>query len=317
MKRLFLALLFLGAAICTTSAETKLSRTKATNMHPKEWMRDPYIYLHTDGKYYMTFTMGQDKLPIWMSDDLVNWERGFSDYDVTKLPNFAEKSAKAVDKGGYKLWAPKLYFLDGKWCVVHTSNVQASEIITTDDLSFANFKIPFVENFGHHHDPTITVDSDGSRWLVSRCAEIQKIKGDMSNFDGKPININPADRKMGHEGCQIIKVGGKYIWFGTAWSEDKLRHGTYNLYYATADRIEGPYSERKLAGYCLGHGTMFMDKDGQWWCTAFRNGEEKPSDGRQALTINKSGLTLVPMTLEVKRGEVKVVPNDPAYRVVN
>ena len=45
--------------------------------------------------------------------------------------------------------------------------------------------------------------------------------------------------------------------FGTGWSTGQMRRGSYNLYYATADKITGPYSERKFAGRFLGHGTPF------------------------------------------------------------
>ena len=67
------------------------------------------------------------------------------------------------------------------------------------------------------------------------------------------------------------KIGNKYVHFGTAWSTDRGRQGSYNLYYCTADKITGPYGPRKFAGRFLGHGTPFQDKDGKWWCTAFFN----------------------------------------------
>ena len=56
----------------------------------------------------------------------------------------------------------------------------------------------------------------------------------------------------------------------------KMRRGSYNLYYATADQIGGPYSERKFVGRFLGHGTPFQDHEGRWWCTAFFNANIPP-----------------------------------------
>ena len=44
----------------------------------------------------------------------------------------------------------------------------------------------------------------------------------------------------------MIKVGGKYVHLGTAWSTDQGRKGSYNLYYCVADTITGPYGPRKL-----------------------------------------------------------------------
>ena len=176
------------------------------------------------------------------------------------------------------------------------------------------------QEFGLKHDPSLFQDTDGKIWLISKCAEIQQLKPDFTGFIGKPVAIHPANRKMGHEGCQIIKIGNKYVWFGTAWSKDTLRKGTYNLYYATADKIEGPYSNRKFAGRCLGHGTIFKDKNGNWWCTAFLNGDYKsPTEVNKgvnpniATSMNKQGLTLVPMSIEIKDNDIVVKALDPQY----
>lgn len=49
---------------------------------------------------------------------------------------------------------------------------------------------------------------------------------------------------------------------------DEFR-GSYNLYYATDNKINDRYSEWKFAGRFPGHGTPFKTKDGKWWCTTF------------------------------------------------
>jgi arylsulfatase len=118
------------------------------------------------------------------------------------------------------------------------------------------------------------------------------------------------------------KIGGQYVLFGTGWSTGQMRKGSYNLYYATAEKITGPYSERKFAGRFLGHGTPFTDKQGRWWCTAFynANGPVTPSEGIQtrdlsadAQTINRQGLTLVPLDVRVENGAVLIRAKDPRY----
>ena len=165
-------------------------------------------------------------------------------------------------------------------------------------------------------------DDDGTHWLIYGCTQIVPLKPDLSSLAGEPVNIGPSNRKMGHEGCQIIKVGNKYVLFGTAWSTDKLRHGTYNLYYCTADKITGPYGPRQFAGRFLGHGTVFQDDHGKWWSTAFFNANVAPLKPEQlatkdlsdnAYTINRQGLTIVPMDIRVENGDVAVKTLDPAY----
>lgn len=301
----------------------ELPRNKATHILPDTWMRDPYIVIGPDELYYLTYTNGKMEMPVWKSSNLSNWEKIGEAYSMNRLSFYDEiqEKGKAVKKEEpVKLWAPELYYLNDRWCAVHTSSYRASAIITSETIDFKTFEEPMGNNFGHHHDPSLFKDTDGTIWLVDRCAEITKLKPDLSGFAGKPLKINPANRKMGHEGCQIIKVGNKYVLFGTAWSRDSLHKGTYNLYYATADKIEGPYSDRRFAGRCLGHGTVFRDKKGQWWCTAFLNGkyiapEElvKGVDAGTASSMNQQGLTLVPMSIEAVNGDVVVRALDPHY----
>lgn len=123
----------------------------------------------------------------------------------------------------------------------------------------------------------------------------------------------------------MIKVGDKYVHLGTAWSTDRGRKGSYNLYYSVADKIIGPYGPRQFAGRFLGHGTPFKDKTGKWWCTAFFNANVPPLDrkgirhrdlGANAQTINEQGVTVVPLDVRLlENGAVYIRAKDPAYAV--
>lgn len=344
-KTTFIAGILLTFASTDVFAQEKneqkeLSRTKANHMLSDVWMRDPYIFIGPDQNYYLTYTNGKMEMPIWKSTNLKDWQKISEAYsmsqltfanDIQEVRNNMNKSNKVYYDGKLidrlnnkdekmKLWAPEIYFINNKWYAVHTTNCRISVILSSDDVKFQKYELPFDDKFGLHHDPSIFIDDDGSKWLIDKCAEIRKFNNEMNDFEGETIKLNPANRKMGHEGCQIIKFGNKYVWFGTAWSKDELRKGTYNLYYATAENIEGPYSDRKFAGRCLGHGTVFKDKKGQWWCTAFLNGDYKSPtevnkgvDPSIATTMNKQGLTLVPLSIEMIDGDVSVKALDPEY----
>ena len=101
-----------------------------------------------------------------------------------------------------------------------------------------------------------------------------------------------------------------------------MRHGTYNLYYCVADKVTGPYGERRFAGRFLGHGTPFQDKQGRWWCTAFYNANVPPLTEEEALsqdlsdnayTINKVGTTIVPLEVKATGDDVWIIASDPVY----
>ena len=302
-----------------------------------DWMRDPFITIGPDGYYYLTCTQYTKesegiKMPVYRSTDLAKWEfleffyslKEASHYE-TFLKNLEERNKNPKLKPDVlKLWAPEMHYINGRWVIVHTSNARTSNLLFTNKGEGLKKPIQdWGEKLGHQHDPSLFLDTDGSTWLVSRCAEVVKLKEDFSGFESKPIRINPANRKMGHEGSLIKKIGAKYVWFGTAWSTDSLRKGTYNLYYCTADNITGPYSERRFAGRFLGHGTPFQDQTGKWWCTAFYNANVPPVSKEElskkdcadnAYTINKQGLTLVPMEVKIVNGDVFIEALDPAYQ---
>jgi arylsulfatase len=334
LKAISTCAVLLFSAMAMRGAETNTAATlKQIQAHDRavyiqdHWMRDPYITLAPDGWYYLTGTTGADSdgkwnnLLGWRSHDLANWE------PLPKLWSLAESkwiSSPATNEAQadqvLKLWAPEAHLLNGRWVIVHTTNQRRSNLL----LGGAELQSPFTEpmgkDFGLRHDPSLFPDN-GTNWLVYACAEIVPLKPDFSGFAGPAVKIGPADRKLGHEGCGILKIGSKYVLFGTAWSTDSMRKGTYNLYYCTADKITGPYGPRKFAGRFLGHGTPFQDKEGRWWCTAFYNAN-KPSVADDqagaeladtAYTVNRQGTTIVPLDVKVVDGDVDIQSLDPRY----
>lgn len=294
------------------------------------WMRDPFIELAPDGFYYLSCTRRNEHFPkkeaamqFFRSNDLTDWEDMGVRWEA-KNSSYGEKLLKKgeANEKPAMIWAPEIHFIKGKWVIVNTSNQRMANLMLTNGPELkAPFTEPFGADFGHHHDPSIFMDGD-QPWLVDKMAEITKLKKDFSGFDGEPIKIGPSDRKMGHEGAYLIKFGDKYVLFGTAWSTDTMRHGTYNLYYCVAVKITGPYDKRKFVGRFLGHGTPFQDKDGNWWCTAFYNANKPPLDPEKAkvmdlsdtaYTINKQGLTLVPLNIELIDGKIKITVLDENY----
>ncbi|WP_206082061.1 family 43 glycosylhydrolase [Maribellus sediminis] len=297
------------------------------------WIRDPYIVSNDVGEYYLTGTtpLNDDdwkntdpyniglgdlscvgwKAHIWKSKDLIDWqpvENAFSLKDGIWAKTHPE-SFEETDPSKWLLWAPEIHWTGDRWALVHTSPFPHSGA----NLSLSNgaepvgpWENPMGEKIGRRHDPSLFKDDDGSWWLIWGATQIAKLKPDFSGFEGEPIKIGPSGdtKNMGHEGCLIMKINGKYVLFGTGWSTGLMRRGTYNLYYAVADKITGPYSERKFVGRFLGHGTPFKTKDGNWWCTAFFNANVPPLDPAgieddnlifTAASINQRGTTIVPL----------------------
>ncbi len=324
------------------------------------WIRDPYIYLAPDGYYYLTGTTPQPNSPreaneryntglddpgitghketslvgyvirVWRSKDLKDWNYLGEPFSLEKgyWEKVQPEAFKNKDEEDWRLWAPELYFQDGKWIYVHTTPKPvkggANLAITEGENMNGPFKFPMGGDMRNKHDPSLFEDDDGTWYLLWGNTKIAPIKPGFSGLATEPIRIDPSDRVIGHEGATLRKIGDKYIHFGTAWSTDKMRKGSYNMYYTTSDSILGPYGPRQFAGRFLGHGTPFRDKKGRWWCTAFYNGNIPPiadsniqnkNLGETAQTINQQGTTIVPLEVRtLENGEIFIRAKDPRYR---
>jgi len=316
------------------------------------WIRDPFIVSGPEGGYYLTGTttlndeewintdpynigLGENscvgwKTHIWKSEDIIDWKPVENAYDLkdgiwAKL--YPEKFDETASKKWY-LWAPEIHWIGDRWALVHTSPfpVNAANLSLSAGVEpVGPWENPMGEKIGRRHDPSLFQDDDGTRWLIWGATQIAPLKSDFSDFAGEPITIGPRGemKRMGHEGCLIMKIDGKYVLFGTGWSTGMGRRGSYNLYYATADKITGPYSERKFVGRFLGHGTPFQTKDGNWWCTAFFNANVPPLDkegieGKNLIftagSINQRGTTIVPLDVYTDaNGELIIRAKDMAY----
>ena len=329
MQKYLIILCFLQISCSAFNQSTVKDHNRAVHFLEDVGMRDPYIVIGPDSTYHLTFTVMDNEhrqaAGYFTSNDLESWVKQDYPYTLANASYYQEFADAATDKNDIlKLWAPEFHFMNGRWIIVHTSNVGIPNFALTEGNEIKGPYTDWGNVMGRRHDPNLFQDEDGSVWLIWGASNIQKIKNDLSGYDeteGK--YIPPSNRKIGHEGSQLLKIGEKYVLFGTAWSTDKMRTGTYNLYYCTADHIKGPYGPRRFAGRCLGHGTIFMDKEGRWWCTAFSNGKyvspaEVNTNGvstveGDATTMNPPGLTIVPMQIETINGDVWVRAKDPFY----
>jgi arylsulfatase len=323
------------------------------------WIRDPHITTGPDGAYYLTGTtaepgdprwpadrynaglddpIGKPDAPpsivggrvrVWRSQDLLDWTELPSPFSLEQ-GHWAEVEPHAfasTPRTDWRLWAPELFWHERNWIIVHTSPAPvprgANLAVTRGPELAGPFTHPLGDAMRGRHDPSVFRDEDGTLYLLWGNTSIAPLESDLSGFAAESVRIDPSDRIIGHEGATLRKIGDKYVHFGTAWSTDRLRKGSYNLYYCVSDSPMGPYGPRQFAGRFLGHGTPFQDTQGRWWCTAFYNANVPPvSDddiqtrdlGADAHTINAQGVTLVPLEVGVGTdGGVTIRAKDPRY----
>lgn len=360
MKLIFFLLLAFssGDGDIVTSSLSKPREIKAAlsahdrAIHVKDgWIRDPYLVKGPDNFFYLTGTTQSSQqeeteqtkyniglgdsslvgyeLQAWRTKDFITWESLGVPYTLEDGVWFRTKPEKfnSTPKESWRLWAPEFHFVENKVVVVHTSPSPvggANMSVASSIEPQRPWVNPMGTKIGRRHDPSLFKDDDGTWWMIWGATLIAPLKPDLSDFSGEAVEIGPSgeNRKMGHEGCLIRKIHGKYVLFGTGWSTGVMRKGSYNLYYATADNIEGPYSERKFVGRFLGHGTPFQDEVGKWWCTAFFNANVPPLAkkdiqsrdlSQNAQTINEQGVTLVPLDVKMVNNELIIRAKDPNY----
>lgn len=324
------------------------------------WIRDPYIVLGPDGWFYLTGTtplpedsreatdpyntgLGQYsivgwKARVWRSRDLIDWQSLDAPFSLKDGIWYQENPERfqEVPEGQWRLWAPEVHWLGSRWALVHTSPspVKGANLsLSAGDQVQGPWENPMGTDIGRRHDPSLFRDDDSTLYLLWGNTMMAPLSEDLTQLTANPVRIDPAGsrpgphgkpiRRIGHEGATLRKIGDKYVHFGTAWSTDRGRRGSYNLYYCTADAVTGPYGPRRFAGRFLGHGTPFQDKQGRWWCTAFFNANVPPisRDGIEnrdlsdtAQTINRRGTTIVPLDVRIlQNGDVRVRAKDPAY----
>jgi len=358
MKRIIVILLLLSNIFCTGLCSGQASKTQKIRealashkrtVHIKDgWIRDPYIVKSPDGYFYLTGTTQlstrketqEDKyssgkvgyeVRIWKSRNLIHWKSikiPFTLKDGIWIKVNPERF-KVIPETNWHLWAPEIHFVNGRCIIVHKSPspVEGSDLSVASGIKPKRpWNNPMGKKIGKRHDPSLFQDNDGTCWLIWGGTSIAPLKPDFYDFAADPISIGPTGKfkNVGYEGCLIRKIQGKYVLFGTAWSTGKGRQGSYNLYYATADKITGPYSERKFAGRFLGHGTPFQDNAGRWWCTAFYNANVPPLSRKgiqtrdlsdNAYTINEQGVTIVPLNIKMEGNDLVIQAADPDYAV--
>lgn len=315
------------------------------------WIRDPYITIGPDQQYYLTGTQPSEGDPreqndpyniglgdesivgsqvrAWRSPDLIHWESLgpiFTVHDTMRA-----RGGNPINKE--LIWAPEVHWMGDRWALVHCPKAHSSLVLSEGKELRGPWTHPMNGKMGQRHDPSLFTDEGGTVYMLWGNTLVAPLSKDLSHYTAEPVRIDPAGtrpgpngkpiNRIGHEGATMMKVGDKYVHLGTAWSTDQGRKGSYNLYYCTSDKITGPYGPRKFAGRFLGHGTPFQDKDGQWWCTAFFNGNVPPVPrkgiqdrdlGEDAQTINEQGVTIVPLNVRVlENGEVYIRAKDPDY----
>ncbi|MDQ0877573.1 beta-xylosidase [Paenibacillus sp. V4I3] len=253
-------------------------------------IRDPHISTGPDGMYYLTGTSDKphrnfwdrnNQLHLWSSNDLKEWNH------VAKVWDLSENGT--WENNIYEnpcLWAPEMIYLYGTFWITYSLKGGGTGLIKSISGNAEGPYIDMGRMTNTDIDSSLFQDDDGQVYFVWQDGKIARMKKDMTGFAEDPRKLLCSDGKhVGYEGAFIVKYKGKYILGAAEWNGDKRVDGTYDLMYAVADELYGPYTPRRMAVPHGGHGTMFIDRDGRLMSTFFGNDRTAPFRTRVGIVL--------------------------------
>jgi beta-xylosidase len=244
-------------------------------------IRDPQICLAQDGRYYLTgtsnrpngnFWEGNDELHVWSSHDLRNWSHIGKVWDL-----HIDGTWQNAIRPSPCLWAPEIAFIRGTFWITYSLKGGSTGLLKSVSGTAAGPYIDMGRLTDRHIDSSLFADEDGEVYYVWQDGWIARMKPDMTGFAEHPRKLLTVDgTTVGYEGAFIVKYRGKYLLGAAEWNGDERVDGTYDMMVSVSDRLYGPYSPRQVAVPHGGHGTMFVNRDGELMATLFGNDRTAP-----------------------------------------
>ncbi|MFD0696315.1 family 43 glycosylhydrolase [Paenibacillus sp. GCM10027628] len=253
-------------------------------------IRDPHISKGPDVVYYLTGTTDKphrnfwdrnNQLHLWSSIDLKEWNY------VAKVWDLSENGT--WENNIYEnpcLWAPEMIYLYGTFWITYSLQGGGTGLIKSVSGHAEGPYIDMGRMTNTDIDSSLFQDDDGQVYFVWQDGKIARMKTNMTGFAEDPRKLLCSDgQRVGYEGAFIVKYKGKYILGAAEWNGDKRVDGTYDMMYAVADHLYGPYTPRRLAVPHGGHGTMFIDHEGRLMSTFFGNDRTAPFRTRPGIVL--------------------------------
>jgi xylan 1,4-beta-xylosidase len=262
----------------------KGSVARAKPLLGTERMRDPSVTLGGDGYYYAVGTKDfgwiypQGGIEMWRSKDLATWEPMGFVWTFETDGSAWMKNAIHPRGDNKMLWAPEVAYLKGTYWLTMCLNVGKTTILrSTTGKPEGPYREIETAPLADGIDGFLFEDTDKQVYLIWGDGNIARMKDDMSGFAEVSRKLKTVNNEhVGYEGNCLFKANGKYVMAGAEWNGPLRTEGTYDMMYAVADNIYGPYSARRVGIPHGGHGTVFKGKNGAWYSTFFGNDRTAP-----------------------------------------
>lgn len=239
MKRLsFFALMTMLLSAAQVQAQDTYSNPVIDRSLP-----DPTVIKAPDGYFYLYATENIRNVPIYRSQNLVDWR-----YMGTCFTN--ETRPTMVPNGN--IWAPDINIIDGRYVMYYSKSTWGGEwecgigVATADRPNgpFTDVGKLFISNeigVQNSIDP-FYIEDEGRKYLF--WGSFRGIYGIELSDDG--LSVKPGAEKVQiagtlTEGTYIYKHDGYYYLFGSAGTCCDGLNSTYRLVVARSENLFGPY----------------------------------------------------------------------------
>ena len=208
---------------------------------------DPTVIKAQDGHFYLYATEDTHNVPIYRSDDLVNWR-----YVGTAFNN-STRPMDFVPNGG--IWAPDINYINGQYVLYFSKSEWGKTwecgigvaVSSRPDRGFHDAHKLFISSeIGIENciDPCF-VEDNGHNYLF--WGSFHDIYGVELTEDGLAIKEGSTPQKIAGgliEATMIVKHAGYYYLIGSAGSCCEGANSTYRLVMTRSQNLFGPYVDR-------------------------------------------------------------------------
>lgn len=263
---------------------------------------DPTVVKAPDGHFYLYATENTRNLPIYRSDNLVDWTFLGTAFTNKTRPNF-------VKKGG--IWAPDINYIDGRYVMYYAMSTWGGEwacgigVATADrpEGPFTDHGKLFISkeiDIQNCIDP-FYIEDGGRKYLF--WGSFHGIYGAELTDDGLKLKEGTKPERVAGdfmEAAYIHKRDGHYYLFGSEGRCCEGAKSTYRVTVGRSDNLFGPYVDKqgqklldnhfevilhsndKFVG--PGHNSeIITDKNGTDWMLYHSYLRSKPENGRLLL----------------------------------
>ena len=277
------------------------AQTQYSNPVIDESLPDPTVIHATDGYFYLYATENIRNVPIYRSENLVDWRRVGTAFNDRTRPQM-------VPNG--RIWAPDINYINGKYVMYYSKSTWGGEwecgigVATADRPSgpFTDVGKLFISSeigVQNSIDPFYIEEDDGSKYLF--WGSFRGIYAIQLSDDG--LSLKPGAEKVQiagtlTEGTYIFKKDGYYYLFGSAGTCCEGLNSTYRVVVTRSESLLGPYVNKsgrsamdnnfmlvlqksnKVVG--PGHNSeIIVDDAGQYWMFYHGFDAADPDGGRK------------------------------------